>query len=200
MVKIKIREQPTKKESRKKVFLTVFLGSIMILSVFGFIFGESTGGNEKPAVDGKTFGGYTFKMTTGGWFANVGDKQIVFRYLPDELGAIDVSSAPNDALKKEKIYLAIDPDKRFNLAERDLYYNLKPNANFQIACIEDKKGCAEMPLKTCRDADGSVAVIELIASNSTSIAYDSNCITVKGDEVFVTKAADKLLQAYLGIA
>ena len=200
MVKIKIREGSTKKESRKKVFLTVFLGSIMVLSVFGYIFGQSSSGNEKPAVDGKTFGEYTFKMTTGGWFANVGDKQIVFRYLPDEVGAIDVSSVPNDALKKGKVYLTIDPDKRFNIAERDLYYDLKPNTNFQIACIEDKEGCAEMPLKACKDAEETVAVIELTVSNATSIVYDSNCITVKGDEVFVTKAVDKLLHAYFGIA
>lgn len=200
MVKIKIREQPTKKESRKKVFLTVFLGSIMVLSVFGYIFGQGTGGNEKPAANGKTFGQYTFKMTTGGWFTELDGRQIVFRYLPDELDAIDVSFVPDDALKKSKVYLAIDPDKRFNIAERDIYYSLKPNTNFQIACIEDKEGCAEMPLKTCKDADDSVAVIELEASNSTSVAYDNNCITVKGDEVFVTKAVDKLLHAYLGIA
>ena len=200
MVKIKMREQMGEQQSRKKLILPIFLGLIMVMSIFGFIIGQSTQDNQQVPDGGKTFGGHVFQRVNAGWVTTIDGREVIFRYLPDELSDIDISSIPSDALKKPKIYLSRDPRQSYGLAERDIYHDLKPVTNLQLACGIDSEECKNVPLKTCKDADAMTAVILFALSEGPSIAFENNCVSISGDAVHITKVMDKLLYSYFGIA
>ncbi len=200
MVKIKVREDIGEKQSRKRLILPIFLGLIMVMSIFGFIIGRNAKDNQSVLDGSKTFGGYTFQRANAGWVTTLDGREAIFRYLPDELSDMDISSVPSDALKKPKIYLSRDPRQSYGLAERDIYYNLKPATNLQLACSIDSEECKNAPLKTCKDADATTAIVLFTLKSKPGITFENNCVSVSGDAIYITKIVDKLLYAYFGIA
>ncbi len=201
---VKIKETPTtsEKTSRKKLILPVFLGLIMVMSIFGIIIGQSNEEEKKPTDAGKEFGAYQFQKMPAGWITTRDGREIVFTYLPDQLQDIDVSSVPRETLSADKIYLSRDPRKTHGNADRDFYNDVKPFTNLQMACLFDIKDiseCENLPLKACSDSDANTAVVIFdLDSSAKEVTFKNNCITLKGDGVFITKAIDKIIYMNIG--
>lgn len=198
MVKVKIRDQSQEKKSRKQLILPIFLGAVMVMSTFGYIFGKDN--NDSSGSDGQSaaFGSFTFKKTGAGWVTQINGRDMVFRYLPSELTEIDVPFTAS-FLQNNKVYLTRDSSKNYGTAERDIYSNLKPILNLNLACTQDSEACRELPIKTCKDAGEQVTVILLEIATKQEVTSTDNCITVRGDAVYVSKAVDKLLYSNFGV-
>jgi len=186
------------RHSRKRLILPVFIGLIMVMSIFGYIIGQDSSGTQQDA-GGKTFGQFTFQQTAAGWTTTVDGRELSFRYLPDELSDVRLGASTSDILRREKVYLTRDPTKDYGLGERDFYLNLRPILNIQLACTTDVAECSNLPLKTCIDGNALVAIVQLEAADRNEVLTEDHCVIIRGDGVYITKAIDKLVYSYYAI-
>ena len=190
------REYMEHKVKKRKLILPIFIVSILVLSVFGYVF--SGGSQEDDTVE--TYGDHTFIQTPYGWRLNYEGKDYIFTYLPSALETLDFSSIPIDIFRQaSKFYISSLPQNAQTPAFRDLYNTLQLSKNIQFACVEDVQGCEDYPLKTCADATSGVPVIVYVVADTNSFSYDSSCLTIQGALDYHTKVTDRFLYTYSGI-
>ncbi|MFH1669698.1 MAG: hypothetical protein ABIA62_07265, partial [Candidatus Woesearchaeota archaeon] len=64
----------------KQAIITILLGGLMILSVFGIMFSGYNSGETSDEYDG-----HDFKRTQLGWYTEINDQRVEFTYLPQDL-------------------------------------------------------------------------------------------------------------------
>lgn len=187
-----------KKESRiKKLILPLILVFLMIGSIFTiFLSGSSNNSNEV------TYNNLKFTKTDTGWISYINNKQIVLINNPNDLKNIQIPNINlQDLNSAQKIYLSVNPNENIQQAYALFNTDIKPllRSNIINACTVDIAKCANLPLKTCKDASQLQKVIILEESNSTKIEYNNNCLYISGNQEDLTKIIDKLTLNLLGV-
>ncbi|MBI2105464.1 hypothetical protein HYT56_01340 [Candidatus Woesearchaeota archaeon] len=181
----------------KKHFMSIFIASIMILSVLGVAIQYTTGNSESIKI-----GNQKFKQYQGGWLAYKDDKQILIPTQPDLLQFQQIPEISFSNLNSAgKIYFSSNPNNQIpQQALFSIQNNLFPYLNnVVVACIEDSETCVNLPLKTCGDADIGIVVIQAEISNTTITSFDNNCLLIQGPSYSITQRVDALVLKLHGI-
>jgi hypothetical protein len=195
--------------SKKKLFLPIFLGSIMIFSVFAVIFsGPPT---DAPVQDSSTqeYAGVLFTQQGTSWSASVNNKALMLRYNPLDVSSsfpeLDLTSL-RTLFTAPKIYITMMPGEQVQLPLQELYTNLKPfTPTLFLACSQEGPGCEDLPLKMCSDATSASAVFFIRQNSNTASPSltkgNEFCYTLSGkDERDLLFAIDKLLLQLYGLS
>ncbi|MBU2561320.1 MAG: hypothetical protein KKD17_03405 [Nanoarchaeota archaeon] len=195
-----IRHEQPKKKMSKKMLMTIIIGGLMVLSVFGIMFSSYNSGNEKVE-----YGEYTFQRTAKGWTTEIGGKKAEFSYLPEDIEELEISKEVADKLKASKVvYITFNPNtksvQKFELMRFEL-----GNAMSQLRGVYTMAGVSEenekynQPLVDCSNATATVPVISITEGNETKAYLDGECIVLESDEYAAGVLKDRVLYALLGI-
>ena len=168
----------------------------MILSVLGIAIQYTTNSQDIK------FRGQKFTQYQGGWITYKDNKQIIIPTQPDLLQGqqvLDVTFA--DLNKVSKIYFTSNPNNQLpQQALFSIQNNIFPYlSNVIIACIDDSEVCANLPLKTCKDANIGAVVIQAEISNTTITSFNNNCLLIQGPSYSITQQVDALVLKLHGI-
>ena len=172
----------------KKYFMSIFILTIMVLSVLGIAVQYTTGNSENIKFRGQKFNPYQ-----GGWITYKDNKQIIIATQPDLLQYQQVPDiAFEDLNKASKTYFTSNPNNQLpQQALFSIQNNIFPYLNkVTIACVEDSVACANLPLKTCNDAEQGTIVIQAQISNTTATSFNNNCLLIQGPIHLITQQVD----------
>ena len=174
----------------KKLILPLFLAGIMIFSVIGFALTYSQDDSSKVE-----YNGHKFQQIDQGWVTYVEDQPILISQNPQYLSSVDLPEVSLALLNSaNKIYFTFNPTE--NLQNSLAYFdiNVRPRIkSFVISCIEDSEPCANLPLKTCEDAELYEKIIQVNLANESSIAYKNNCLHIQGSKEEMPTIMDALI-------
>lgn len=198
MVKIKVIEEKSKKD-KKKLFIPIFIASVMILSVFGVIVGNLGTSEDTNSNNLIEYKGFKFIKTDLGWQTNVNNFQISILNSPNEINDI-ILNMPKESLKEiSKVYISRNPKEYINNLDLFLQSNLRQLVNTQIACNVDIEECKNLPLKSCNDIDNNTFIIMIKISDKNEFNFNNNCLNIRGNTVYLSKVIDKLILNIFGL-
>ena len=181
----------------KKHYMSIFIAAIMILSVLGIAVQYTTGNSENINFHGQKFIPYQ-----GGWITYKEDKQILIPTQPDLLQYQQVPDITFPDLNKAgKIYFTSNPN---NQLPQNALFSIQNNIfpylnNVVVACIEDSVACANLPLKTCKDAGQGAVIIQAQISEESATTFSNNCLLIQGPINLITPQVDALVLSLHGI-
>ncbi len=168
----------------------LFIISIMVFSVLGMW------GEDSEAQGAYEYKGIKFTSTDYGWIGYQGDKKITLATNPKELENITINYVQPDLLNRlSKVYISLEYNEPVLRAVQEFEQSIKFTTITMPACTQDSPRCADMPLKTCKDATDTVGVIVFKQSNQTEVSLINNCLTIQGPEL--TKIVDKIVLTQL---
>ena len=176
--------------------MSIFIVSIMILSVLGIAIQYTTSSQDIK------FLGQKFTQYQGGWITYKDNKQIIIPTQPDLLQYQQVLDiAFTDLNKASKIYFTSNPNNQLpQQALFSIQNNIFPYLNNVIlACIEDSQACANLPLKTCKDAEQGTLVIQAQVAEISTTTFNNNCLLIQGPTNLITLQVDALVLSLHGI-
>ena len=169
-----------RKQNNQKVYISIFIVAVMVLSTFGFIASYQTSETTN------TYNGFEFTFRNSRWIIEAtsptGTKEYSFKSYPTEL----TEPLSNDIVTLVRfsptIILTFDPnitqignvdEARFELT-RFLVFDL--GKNVVNAVMRDNSTYA-LPIEECVPSDDNV-YITFIQSNTTGAFLAGNCITL----------------------
>ena len=176
--------------------MSIFIVSIMIISVLGIAIQYTTSSQDIK------FLGQKFTQYQGGWITYKDNKQIIIPTQPDLLKYQQVLNiAFTDLNKASKIYFTSNPNNQLpQQALFSIQNNIFPYLNNVIlACIEDSQACANLPLKTCKDAEEGTLVIQAQIAEIPTTIFNNNCLLIQGPTNLITLQVDALVLSLHGI-
>jgi len=176
-------------KKRSIIYIAVFIGLIMALSVIGFLWGGSGEGSKK-------YGKFTFSYSNGQWTTGIGGKTLTLRNFPEELQNITV---PEDAKiivsSARMIYITYEKEtnaEEMALAQYSLGMNLETNTRFVVNALAYENE-ENVIVVTCKNATEAVPVILMKKSDfNNSVTLNNGCIVLEG---VPSVLADRLVYA-----
>ena len=182
---------------RKELILPLFIVFILVMSVFGYMFGSS-----RTRYTHNDFKFYS--METGGFLLKLEDGRIVFNYFPTEIAWINTTKGIGNVFNAPMIYATSHYNSLYNETISQVKFNLAQN-------LGDMKGVYvqnafttkteyDIPLITCENATPSLPVVFFERSNSTGISYQNNCVSVRArSREEIIAAYERLLYSIFGV-
>ncbi len=200
--KIKSLRHSKQKNKRmsKQTFITILIGSLMVLSVFGIMF---SGYNSGEASD--EYNDHKFKRMPLGWYTEVDGQRVEFKYLPQELEVLDMSQDVIDRVKAARVmYLTFDPNSKIvsslELARFELAKSLAMSFGIQtIPGIVEESDQYDLPVVGCENATAMLPVLVFTEANRTDAYISDNCIVIETDDHSAVAMKDRLIYGMLDI-
>lgn len=190
-----------KKLFNKKVWVSLFIAAIMILSVFGFMMSyqtNQTGGTEE-------YNDHKLVQTQKGLMTKINDKEVYFNYYPASLEQLNMSEDIKSELKNTKaVWVTYDPDSDFATAMAEIQFDMEQTL-FDVAEIYVARGLTDtkeyaLPEVSCANATATMPVLYLKKGNYTEIESIDNCITLTTiTEPELKMYYNKILYIILGV-
>jgi len=157
---------------------------------------------------GYVYNGFSFVFYDGLWYtqAKVGDRllNVPMHFGPKDVEYIKVKGKINERFKRSKIYITFDPEdpslQYVALSAAELSSLLASGFGIMpvAACTKNvTDACAKRPILDC--SDKKKAIIYINQDNETVVEMKGNCIEVKGKDMELVKAVDRLMLKWLGI-
>lgn len=186
-------------ETRNKI-IVIFIGFIMISSVFAVIFFGFS-----PATTKLKYNDVSFTQKNDYWSASINKKEAYFNYFPTDVEDIDIIP---EAISRIKNTIEVDFTSDINSTLKDeialAEYWLSQMFNFHFNIYLRQGFTSEneydFPVISCQDATLAVPVFYFKESNQTSIYLENNCIILEaknGQDVIRIK--DRILYDLFGI-
>ena len=177
-------------KNKKQVMISLFIISIMVLSVLGFMFG----GNEEPTQNALNYNGFEFVKIQDKFVLELEGKQFYFDYFPDELQNIIV---PSFTITSPKYYFIFTPNEKdvnmeYSMAKLQASLN-NFNVRTVLACGLEED-CPDIPIKDCTEY-----AFYFQKSDANLISLDENCIVLEGDNQFLSQAVDSINYRLIGV-
>ncbi|RME77969.1 hypothetical protein D6774_02675 [Candidatus Woesearchaeota archaeon] len=185
-------------KSEKGKYLVLFLGFLMVGSVFGVLFY----GAPSSAYGSVTYKGYVFEQTNVGYEAKIDGEKYFFTTLPQYLEQLELESF-DDILLRGGFVFSFDPEQGAidavdaarlffarELPLRGIAYGegvLKPSTIYAL------------PVITCENASQEQPVVVVREANMTSITYEENCLIIEGQPQTITQYLQALEYKILGV-
>ncbi len=189
MRKIGSKHDEEKKHKRNQLII----GVILILVMFGSVFGIIVGSFGKEDNTKTEYNGFEFTKQNERWLLNIGDFQFVFRYNPYEVEEIEANSSLKylNNYYNKPLYISSEN----NEASSEIYMNLESIIErVQSACLEGEKCEGGLPVKTC--ASNFIIIRE---GNLDNITQKENCVFIYGSQENLTKVSDEFLFQIMGV-
>lgn len=201
----KFRQEQFEVKQKKNTgkYISIFLGVLMVLSVFGVFFWNPS--QESDYV----FGKYDFKSADGKWITKINKKETEFYFLPSQV--LHLESKPATQLIKNSQGMIITYDSEINETSRlqaidvfkldfvDTLSKVYSNKKIGFATT-NSLNVSNLPLITCENASYFFPVLFIDFSNETKINTNNNCIVVSAsDEYGVISLLDALRYGIYGV-
>ncbi len=187
MKRLKSKGSEAKKQKKNQTIIGVILIIVMFGSVFG-IFVGSWGDRENSKID---YNGFKFIKENNFWILEIGDFQFAFKYNPNEVSEINTEAKYLNNYYGVPLYISSDyPESTYEIVSNldQIVLRIQPACLNESACEED------LPTKTCED---NFIVIE--EKNETNIIQDNNCVFIQGPQENLTMISDEFLFHILGV-
>ncbi len=184
-----------------KTWMSLFIVTIMILSVIGFVLVDIGDSDNK-----REFEEFTFYRTSQGWRAKIAGQYLYFNYLPDQAKEIQMDERSKQILTASPIIaVTYDPNDRFAQSMGELQYYMEQLLNenqkvFVMRGLTNNTAFPALPQITCLNSSQSLPVLIFEHANSTQISASDWCVHAQaatGQEFFML--ADKILYVILGV-
>jgi len=187
MKRLKSKGSEAKKQKKNQTIIGVILIIVMFGSVFGIFFG-SWGGRESSKVD---YNGFEFIKENNFWTLKIGDFNFIFTYNPNEVQEIETEVKYLNNYYNKPLYISSENSE----ATYEIFSNLNPVVlRIQNACLNESDCEEDLPIKTC---ENNFIIIE--EKNQTNIIQDNNCVFIQGPQENLTQISDEFLFNILGI-
>ncbi len=192
MRRLRSKKSEEKKQKRRQWAIGIVLIVVMFGSVFGIItnsFTENSSGNAN-------YNGYEFIDQGNYWSLNLGGLEFSFLSNPFEIDALENVSIrgllqPFGNYNGKPIYISSDDSS----AEGEIYRNLgQVSERFQRACLDEESCEDDLPIKSCQDN-----FIIIMEGNASEIRQEENCVFITGEKGNLIKLTDDFLLRIIGI-
>ncbi len=191
MRKITSAEESRKKEKSKRILLSIFLLSILVLSVFGIVI-DSIGKTGSTNSGKVSYRGTDFVFQQERWFFSKNGIDFSILNSPENLTEISSEDLNLIETYSGKPLYVYSEDKSL---EAEIYFNFdKIASRIQPGCINGTVCTGDFPLKTCEND-----FILMIESNETRIEQEQNCVFIRAPEKDMQKALDYFFLKITGI-
>jgi hypothetical protein len=184
-----------KKKNYAGVMVSLFIAFIMITSIAGYIFSDTS-------VQQVKYNGIKFVQNVNGWNANIQGKQYFFSYEPNQLDRINISESIKFG---NLVMIDVTYDVNSTYAERiaESIYELD-NILIQKGIFVRKgftvNNSFNLPILNCEDATPAVPVILFTYGNDTLITNLGNCIILEAADMnSFLPITDKLAYRIIGV-
>lgn len=188
------REEP---KNKAKVYFSIFIASIMILSVGGIFLSNP---NEPDYVYGK----HEFKSNNNMWTTKIDGKQVSFYMLPEQVLVYNVSENALNSIKQSyALVIAFNPNvnstqklQAIDLSRFEVVNALmKMNPSKQIGyAVTEKTEKYNISTLSCENATFMMPVMILQYSDKTGIDINNNCIKVNAADEYGMLAMNDYLK------
>ncbi|MEM4336820.1 MAG: hypothetical protein QXG86_02335 [Candidatus Woesearchaeota archaeon] len=178
-----------KEKNRQAIYIAIFVGIIMILSVVGYF------ANEQSAYSYKK---YSFMPKGNQWVLKINKKEVLFSYLPQEVENIKIDPVLKDIILNTKmVYITYSPKEdnvqEIAIAQYDLSKSLEVINVYAVNALTENDNGLQID---CTNATPYVPVILIKRGNENSISLNNNCIILEGNPII---NVDRLKYAFLKI-
>ncbi len=199
--KFKRKQEAEKKEFwSKRNLMSLFIITIMVLSVAGFVMIQ----NNQDTFN-TVYGEFTFKQTPSVYITKIDGVERSFRYHPSQVEDLNISKSAIDALKQTKmVYVTYDPDTRYPQVMGLLSYELTQELSdafdmYVLTGLTDENDY-DAQIITCEEATADVPVIYFKESEEPQILYENGCIILEGKSEFdFSYEKDRLMYGIFGV-
>ena len=188
MKRIKAKSSEGKKQRKNQLII----GTILIIVMFGSVFGVIVGSFGAERSSNKVeYNGFEFIKQDNFWVLEIGDFEFVFTNNPNEVQEIETEVNFLNNYAGKPLYLSSEN----SAATSEIVSNLNQIAlRMQPACFNKSDCEQDIPSKTCED---NLIIIE--EKNQTSIIQEENCVFIQGPKENLTQISDEFLFNILGI-
>jgi len=204
------KEEPiihSKKE--KDTFKYIIYGVIIIIGIVLILaFTSKFMDNENK--DSYNYHGFEFIKHNGMYQTQIQIRgqvgnlyNLEFRYGPRELLDIPIIGEPKYFLSPDTLYIAFDPTddnlSSIGVASADIQMNLARVLEKKLvaACTQEHEQCVNVSIKNCNNTVAPVIIVK--HDPVTLIEQDGNCLIIQGEDMDVTRAANRLVYYLYGI-
>ena len=182
---------------RKEIIMPIFIVVIMVMSVFGFMWGS---GKTKLNYNGAKF----YQLDTGSFLLKINNYNAAFSYYPSELELLEMPAGASALFSTPMFYTTSEYNSTFKETIEQVKFNIAEIMGETLEIYVENAYTAETEYDTsvitCADATPSVPVIYIKRSNITEISLDNNCVTILAanrQEMFM--AYERLVYSILGV-
>ena len=183
------------KKNYGSIALSLFIATIMVTSIIGYIFAD----NQDQAVK---YNGIKFTLISTGWKANIDGKNYLFSYDPksvedmelpddvffDNVMEIDATYDPNSTYKEAIAQSIFEFANILSVNNIYLRPGFTSNTSFGVSII------------TCDDASPFVPVLYYKSSNQTIVTSQDNCLIIEArDANSFLALTDRIAYKILGV-
>ncbi|MCK5624697.1 hypothetical protein KAI04_02555 [Candidatus Pacearchaeota archaeon] len=188
MKRLKAKSSEAKKQKKNQIIIGVILIIVMFGSVFGVIVGSF--GAEK-SIDKIKYNGFEFIKQSNFWVLELGNFNFIFTYNPNEVQEIETEVNFLNNYYDKPLYISSENSG----ATSEIVSNLNQIVlRMQNACFDENDCEGDLPLKTCED---NFIIIE--EKNQTNIIQEENCVFIQGPQENLTQISDEFLFNILGV-
>lgn len=185
----------TNMKLNKKSLMGIFIVTIMILSVFGFMLGY-----QSPTAQ-NAYNEISFVQTQSGWAANIAGMNRFFRFHPLDVETVNISDSTAAILQTANTVIVSynDSNDAETLALAQFYVE-QTIGDVIIVVRGLTTNSTSLPQLTCKDGMPKQPVIMLKIGSSTSLTTDGSCIIVEAEstrELF--QILDRIQYILLGV-
>ncbi|MBT4376439.1 hypothetical protein HOD29_03625 [archaeon] len=183
-----------KDELKKKKRNQWILGVVLVIVMFGSVFGIVANSFGKKDSDEVKYNGYSFVPQSGYWSLNLGDFNFFFKNNPLETQNLSLEDSEIEIIshyQSKPLYLYSEDYS----ASNEIYQNIGPFVErIQQACLTEENCTGDLPIKSCEDN-----FIQISISEENKLFQDKNCVFIEGKEEDLLKVTDEFLFKVLGI-
>ncbi|MFO8016512.1 MAG: hypothetical protein R6U32_05395 [Candidatus Woesearchaeota archaeon] len=221
-------EKSPEEEKEKKTGINFLFLMLFVVGVFAvIILGVRLMANDEPVSidelhkqnlegeldpeEGYMYNGYSFVRAQGMWFTKIINKDtnemhhIQLHFGPRQVENITIRGDITRFRDLNGTYMTFDPLGsdlgNVALAASELSINLAKyfRKNVVSACTKNETEiCHKKDIVTCENNDRN-PIIYIQESDVTGIVEDGNCIRIKGTELDLARAADRILYEWMGV-
>lgn len=182
---------------RKELILPVFIVFIMVMSMFGYMWGSS---NTKLEYNGYKI----YHLETGGYMLKVNDQRILFNYFPEDIEAVPAPGNIESLFNSPMVYTTSDYDSLYNESIEQVKFGIAQhlsdfkNVYAQNAFTSETQ--YSLPVITCENATEQTPVLYFTKADKTEISFEDNCLTAKArtrEELFMVY--ERIIYSIFGV-
>jgi hypothetical protein len=181
----------------KKIIMPIFIVAIMVMSVFGYMWGS--------AKTRLTYNGYKFYgLENNNYMLKLDEKRFVFSYYPSELEGIDADEGIGRLFNTPITYATYDANSTYAEEIAQMQFGLgqilKEAKGIYVQNAFTSETEYGLPAVTCANATSSVPVIFFQKTNFTGLTEEQGCVTASGrNKQEMLMVYERLLYTILGV-
>lgn len=180
----------------------IFLGMLMVGSMFGFIASYTSGGDQNALV----YNGFKFTQTRYGYATEVEGTQFEFSYAPQSVEYINISKDIINALSSANaVVITYDDESMINQSGALVQFNLgqlyeEVLGAYVTRALVNNSRFDTMEQADCDSATQFVPVIKIVQGETTSVTRQGDCFIMSAlNDLDMIRLQDRLSYGLVGV-